>query len=227
MTCKTLMDFTVQLLEDRWCVLKWQPFNVHACPGAGVCIRAADEQEDLMPCDPDLAERWCASSVRHSCGGCGVLPCAQTQYQCSFACVSMLPLAKHCKNSRETSSGCGVHDGGVFLSLRLHHCHAAVSPPGSAIIPIKTHLISLPCPSPPLFPCHGHGSFLSTVSEFVPRGLDTCDNSVTHHTHPCNMYAEEGTSTAGVRAESLLSLTTACRLKFPLPFRCCMHFFSS
>lgn len=94
MTCKTLMDFTVQLLEDRWCVLKWQPFNVHACPGAGVCIRAADEQEDLMPCDPDLAERWCASSVRHSCGGCGVLPCAQTQFQCSFACASMLPLAK-------------------------------------------------------------------------------------------------------------------------------------
>lgn len=70
-----------------------------------------------------------------------------------------------------------------------------------------------------------HCSFLSTVSGFVPRRLDTCDSSVTHHTHPCNMYAEEGPSTAGVRAESLLSLTTACRLKFPLPLRCCMCFF--
>lgn len=56
MTYKILMDFIVQLSEDRWYVLKRQHFNVHACVGMCVCITTADEQGDLMPCDPDLAE---------------------------------------------------------------------------------------------------------------------------------------------------------------------------
>lgn len=110
--------------------------------------------------------------------------------QCSFACTSMLTLAKHCENSRETSSGCRVHDGSVFAaapapSLSCRHPptwtsrHSNKDPP---------HFPSFPFP----IPLPVHRCFLSTFSGFVLRGLDTCDSSVTHHTQPCNMYAEEG-----------------------------------
>lgn len=117
------------------------------------------------------------------------LRCAD-MIQCSFACASLLKLAKHCENSRETSSGYG---GGIFFAAALapslsHHRpptwtsrHSNKDPP---------HFPSSPFPFPISLPVHH--SFLSTVSGFVPHRLDTCDSAVTHHPHPCNMYAEEG-----------------------------------
>lgn len=72
------------------------------------------------------------------------------------------------------------HDGALPAPSLSHCC----PPPGCAVTPIKTHLISLPSPSflyfPPFLPVHH--SFLFTVGGFVPCRLDTCDSSVTHHT---------------------------------------------
>ena len=143
--------------------------------------------------------------------------------QCSFACASMLMLAKHCQNSRETSCSVGDRMAVFLMLLRHRRCHAAVSPPGQAVTKIKAHLISLP--SSTLFPC------LSTVP-FPPQSVDLCRAGLipvtvlSHITHtPAICILRRGPSTAGVSAKSLLIHNTTCRLKFPLPPRCCMHFF--
>lgn len=65
------MDLIARILEDRWCVVRWWLW-IAVCVGVWlrVCVyvRAADEQGDLMPCDPDWAEAvMCVSGCSFWC----------------------------------------------------------------------------------------------------------------------------------------------------------------
>lgn len=146
--------------------------------------------------------------------------------QCSFACASMLTLSKPCENSGETSSGCGGHEGGISAAAPAPSLSCRCSPTWTSRHSNKDppHFPSPPLPSS-LFLC-------PSTAPFSPQSVDLCHAALIpvtvlpHITHtPAICMLRRGPSTAEVRAESLLSLTAACRLKFPLPLQCCMHGF--
>lgn len=119
------------------------------------------------------------------------------------------------------------HNDGLLRLVPLHHCRPAVPHLDELSLnnrpPPYTHfrLLYSPPSCPALFPRVLH----PPRQKYFPQSMDLQHTglipvtAVSHIIHPSNIYIKEWLSTAGVRAESLLSLAAGSTVTaVPLPF---------